>query len=97
LFWHRTTDTATFAGLAVGFVLPIVFVLTTGTLQAATVVGFVPTVVPVGTVSVLSATGRLGDVVTVVTQSGAELSPEHASRACEKDCCHTARNLAVVP
>ena len=47
------TDTAAFAGLAVGFVLPIVFVLTTGNLQAATVVGFVPTVLTVGILSIL--------------------------------------------
>lgn len=62
LFWQRTTGTAAFAGLAVGFVLPIVFVLTTGNLQAATVVGFVPTVVIVGAISILSDTD-LGYVV----------------------------------
>ena len=53
MFWQRMTDTAAFAGLAVGFVLPIVFVLTTGNLQAATVVGFVPTVLTVGILSIL--------------------------------------------
>jgi len=69
LFWQRTTDTAAFAGLAVGFLLPIVFVITTGNLQAATVVGFVPTVVTVGAVPVLSDTDRLGYVVPQVFRS----------------------------
>ncbi|MDX1744688.1 MAG: sodium:solute symporter family protein [Halobacteriales archaeon] len=69
LFWQRTTDTAAFAGLAVGFVLPIGFVLTTGNLQAATVVGFVPTVVTVGAVSVLFDTDRSGYVVPQIFRS----------------------------
>lgn len=46
----------------IGFLLPIVFVLTTGNARAATVVGFVPTVVTVGTSR--SSPARTGWVVS---------------------------------
>jgi SSS family solute:Na+ symporter len=54
LFWNRTTDQAVSVGLAVGFIVPTVFVLVTGNFQAATVVGLVPAVGIVGAVSLLS-------------------------------------------
>jgi Na+/proline symporter len=62
LYWQRTTDTAAFTGLTVGFVAPVGFILTTGNVQAATVVGFIPAVVTVGTFSVLSDTDWLASL-----------------------------------
>jgi Na+/proline symporter len=56
LFWDRTSDSAAFWGLTVGFLAPLLFVLRTGAFQAAPVVGLVPAVSVVGVVSML--TGR---------------------------------------
>lgn len=54
LYWDRTTDTAAFVGLLVGFLASTGFVVLTGNFQAATMVGLLPTALVVGAVSVLS-------------------------------------------
>lgn len=54
LYWNRTTDTAAFVGLVIGFVTPVVFIAVTGGVQAATLVGLLPTAVVVFLVSLLT-------------------------------------------
>lgn len=54
LFWDRTTDTAAFAGLLIGFLAPIAFVTVTGNWQAATVIGLVPAAITTGSLSLLT-------------------------------------------
>jgi|GEM_PF-5870482 len=58
LFWDRTTDSAAFWGLTVGFLAPVVFVIRTGAFQAAPVVGLLSTAAVVGVVSRLTASER---------------------------------------
>lgn len=55
LYWNRMTDTAAFTGLVVGFVAPVLFIIVTGKVQAATLVGLIPTVLVVVVVSLLTS------------------------------------------
>lgn len=57
LFWDRTTEQAAFAGLAVGYILPIAFVSVTGEFGAAPVVGVVPAAAVLLGVSFLTGSG----------------------------------------
>jgi SSS family solute:Na+ symporter len=61
IYWDRMTDVAAFFGLVVGFITPVVFVMLTGNLQAATIVGLVAAVLIVVVTSlVIGEAGEAG-------------------------------------
>lgn len=57
LFWDKTTDTAAFAGIVVGFLAPVAFVTLTGNWQAAPLIGLVPAAITIGGVSLINGRG----------------------------------------
>jgi Na+/proline symporter len=63
LFWNRTTDGAAFAGLAVGFLAPTIFVLATGNFQAAPIIGLLPAAVVVSVLPLVSGRSHTSETL----------------------------------